>query len=251
MKIAQLSDLHLSGTIACDTSYHRFLHCLHSALSFCPDFLLLTGDLVHDGNLRGYDWLFDTLQATKLPYGCIAGNHDGTMELNHHLPFDERQFLPTAFDTRLFDCTRLCLDNWQLLLLNTAVPAHIHGHLSDHQLTWLSQTLTQYACPTLIAMHHHPMAVQSAWIDAYRLDNAAQFWQITATHHHVQAVLCGHVHQAHTLHYQQITLYTCPAVARQFKPWADEFTLDDKQTMGFRLITLDKHTHHTQIIRCR
>lgn len=249
MNIAQISDLHLTGDIAHADSYQRFTYCLNTALTYQPDFLLLTGDLVHDGKPEGYAWLFETLNQTRLPFACIAGNHDGTLEINTHLPFEQRQFLPTVFDTRLMDCQKINLDNWQLLLLNSAVPAQPYGHLNDKQLTWLEHTLAQESKPTIIAMHHHPIAVRSAWIDAYMLDNAADFWKKVDKYPHVHTVLCGHVHQAHTLYHQHIAVHTCPAIARQFAPLAESFTLDDI-AMGFRLLHLTDDDYHTLIIRC-
>ena len=71
-----------------------------------PDLWLLTGDLVNDGNSDAYDWLFNQLQATKIPYLAVAGNHDVTHEIGIHLAHQERIHVPILPDRRLKNCFR-------------------------------------------------------------------------------------------------------------------------------------------------
>lgn len=63
--IAQISDLHLSTHVPTNTD--KFLKVLDFALTFKPNLLLLTGDLVNDGHLPLYDWLFAALDKTNTP----------------------------------------------------------------------------------------------------------------------------------------------------------------------------------------
>lgn len=247
--IAQLSDLHLTGKVGYDPSYHKFLACLELAVCHHPKLLVLTGDLVNDGQKAGYDWLFDVLKKTHIDFVCLAGNHDVTHEQNSHLPFNERMFYPVAKDKRLSNCTALTLGNWQVLLIDSAVAGQIYGTITDDTLIWLSNTLGKNTQQTLIALHHHPLTVGSAWIDAYKLTNSSQFWQTLAPHQHAKVVICGHVHQAHTLHYAHTTVLTAPAVSRQFVPFCDEFGVDET-ACGIRLIWLkDKMT--SQVVKVK
>lgn len=240
--IAQLSDLHLS-THQDDPSHQTFMACLEFAISHRPDLLLLTGDLVNDGRKAGYDWLFKTLHATHLPFVCLAGNHDVTKVVNPHLPYTERQFVAIARDTRLPTYQMHTLNNhWQLICLSSAVAGADHGYLDEHVLDWLDNTLAIRSTPTLIALHHHPILVGSAWIDALALQNREALWAVLGRHPHIRAVLCGHVHQAHDLVQPNtdIRVLTCPATSRQFLPRHDDFALDNAPA-GIRLITLDDH----------
>lgn len=248
--IAQLSDLHLSKAVGTDISYEKFTACLDVVLSYRPDFLLLTGDLVNDGDALSYHWLFDQLKQTNLPFAAIAGNHDVTYEHNSHLPFADRHFSPISADKRLVANERYVLGDWQLLCLDSTLPAYTHGHLSDDSLAWLDYTLNRHQMPAIIAMHHQPLPVLSAWIDSYKLDNADDFWQILEHQKHARAIVCGHVHQAHTITHKHSTLYTCPAISRQFKPFAPQFALDN-QASGFRLFKLTGTHLHSQIIRLK
>lgn len=246
--IAQISDLHLSPHMP---SYReQFLATLALAKSHKPHLLLLTGDLVNDGDKDGYDWLFDVLQKTGVPFLCLAGNHDVTHELGANLPFEQRTFLPTPADPRLIDTHRLILDvqgvRWQLLAVNSAVNGQIYGRLNDDKLTFLTTHLTK-SLPTLITLHHHPYPVGSAWIDEHKLINHQAVWDTLAPFDGIH-LLCGHVHQAHSLAIGTHHLHTCPATSRQFMPHQDDFGIDATQA-GFRLITLTGTHFDSQILR--
>lgn len=236
--IAQISDLHLSEHDP--KSFEQFLAVLDLALAHQPDLLLLTGDLVNDGVSEIYDWLFTILNNTGIPFLCLAGNHDVTQEIGHDLPFDERTFRPIAKDERLIDTHRLVIKmphaTWQILAVNSAVNGQIYGRLDDESLGFLKTNLSNHL-PTIIAMHHHPYPVSSAWIDEYRLKNADEFWRTLATFDNAKAILCGHVHQTHSLMVRGVALDTCPATSRQFAPHRDEFAIDDIAA-GFRLIQI-------------
>lgn len=238
MKIAHITDLHLHGDIGVDSSYQQFMSCLMLALAHNAQFLLLTGDLVEDGVADGYQWLLDCLHQTQLPFVCLAGNHDVTYTLGHHLPYDQRTFLPKAAHPMLATHQNVPLGSYQLLCLDSTVAGKEYGLLNTHTLAWLHDTLSQNQKPTLIAMHHPPILVGAQWIDALALQNSTQFWQTLQPHTHVKAIICGHVHQAHRLKHQGIWVFTSPSSYRQFLPFCDTFALDT-QAPGIRIITLN------------
>ena len=241
--LAQLSDLHLTGTIGTSPSYQRFLQALHMVKMVQPDLLVLTGDLVNHGKTEGYDWLFDTLLKTNIAFACIGGNHDVTHETNEHLPFEQRQFFGVKTDIRLLNQHSITVylnhHTWQILLIHSGVSGQIAGQIDLPTLTWLDQTLANHLS-TVIALHHHPITVGSAWIDAYQLQNHAEFWHIINKHPNVHAIICGHVHQAHSIiapTQHLCTVHTCPATDRQFMPYQKTFTLDNQQG-GLRILQL-------------
>lgn len=249
--IAQISDLHLSDHNS--TSFDKFLAVLALAQSHAPDLLLLTGDLVNDGVVRIYDWLFHQLNSANIPFLCLAGNHDLTHELGSDLPFYKRIFLPINADGRLINTHRLVIEfptcQWQLLAVNSAVNGQIYGKLCNDTLSFLNAHLTGNL-PTIIALHHHVIPVGSAWIDKHILVNRHEFWQLITPQ--VRAILSGHVHQDFAITPPQqpnCTVYTTPATARQFLPFNDDFALDTMAS-GFRLLCLhNDQTISSQVIR--
>lgn len=246
--LAQLSDLHLTGVVGEDKSYTDFLAVLQLAKSQRPHAFLLTGDLVNDGKSAGYDWLFTTLNSTGIPFFTLAGNHDLTHEHNSHLPFHLRHFSPIKKDERLAECQRHIIGDWQLLLLNSAIAGETHGTLTEATFDWLKRTLDAHHEPAVIALHHPPKKVGSAWIDAYRLDNGDRLYALLSAYPYAKVLLSGHVHQAHTFSGTP-TLYTCPATSRQFLPFFDDFALDDVPA-GFRAVSFFQNGgHHSEIFR--
>ncbi|SIR95810.1 Icc protein [Moraxella cuniculi DSM 21768] len=254
MTLVQLSDLHLTGSIGKSPSYQSTLQALEAVVKLQPQLILLTGDLVNDGNSDAYDWLFLQLKNTGIAHFAIAGNHDVTHEIGTGLPYHQRLHLPLTADKRLLDCHRLALDdiNWQILLLNSSLAGCTHGALSQDTLAWLQSSLAQHPMPTIIALHHHPQAVGSAWIDAYMLSNHQAFWQIIEQHPHVHTIVCGHVHQVHQLHplkNHRVQLLSCPSTDRQFLPFAHDFTIDKTASAGFRVIHIDSTSRLVSYIK--
>lgn len=245
--LACLSDLHLQGAIGQDISFLNFEQVLNLALTDQPDFLLFTGDLVNGGDTRTYDYLIDHLTKTGIPFALMIGNHDVTIETTpkaHQtpdLPYHHRTFGEMTADPRLIHRKLYDFGIWQLICLNTAIAGHEHGHVCQEDLVWLDDTLQTSNSPTLLAAHHHPIAVQSQWIDALMLDNGDALLEILARHPNCRTIVSGHVHQAHTLqttiHQRTITLMTNPACSRQFLPFSADFALDD-QPAGYRLLRL-------------
>ena len=67
------------------------------------------------------------------------------------------------------------------------------------RLQGLRQALAAHSSQhVLVAMHHHPLPMGSAWLDGVALRDATAFWSIIDTHPGVRGVVCGHVHQAAT-----------------------------------------------------
>lgn len=245
--IACLSDLHLQGAMGQDISFINFEKVLDLALADNPDFLLLTGDLVNGGDKAYYDHLIRHLITTGVPFALMAGNHDVTTETtpnlfqNPNIPYHQRTFGKTNLEPRLI--TRQCynLGTWQLICLNSSIAGCEHGHINDDDLVWLAQTLSTSKTPTLLATHHHPIAVGSAWIDAFMLDNADTLFNLLSQYPHCRTLVSGHVHQAHTLSTTRenttFTLFTNPACSRQFLPMSEQFALDDMPA-GYRMLIL-------------
>ena len=133
-----------------------------------PDLLLLTGDLSQDGTLESYERVYNLLIPLSLPTYWLAGNHDclSTMQrVLHRSPVSPRKVFERG--------------NWQFVLLNSGVPGCVHGRLSPETLDLLNFRLELMGNqPTLVALHHPPLAVNSDWLDTSTLQNAEELFAI-------------------------------------------------------------------------
>ena len=140
------------------------------------------------------------------------------------------------------------LGAWHILLLNTQVSGKVGGHLSQYELKFLEDSLQAATDKhVIVALHHHPVPMQSAWLDHIALENPEEFFAITDRFDNVHAVIWGHVHQLFESERRGVRLLATPSTCVQFLPRATQFTLDDKPP-GMRWLNLYADGHiETQI----
>jgi Icc protein len=191
------------------------------------DLILLTGDLVHEPTQTSYQKLADHLSVLTTPILSLPGNHDApelmryVMGANGHDTGNLIQF-----------------DNWLIILLDTCVRGEHSGELSVTELAFLQASLE--ANPDLhclIALHHHPVSINSSWMDAMSLLNAKEFLDIVDEFKQVQAIIWGHIHQEFEDERAEVRLLGSPSTCLQFKPGSSEFAVDNK-TPAYRKLTL-------------
>ena len=242
--VAQITDIHLFATddkimLGCMTA-HTFEAVVKRLrqLQPQPDLLLLTGDLSQDETPASYQRLRDHLAPHNIPTYWIPGNHDV-------VPLME-QWLSTPPFSR-----QKCFQQggWNFILLSTAKPGHVEGHLSAEGLEWLKQQLCQNDHPTLIVLHHHPVPIQSAWMDEIGLHHPEALLSLIDRFPQVKLVLFGHIHQAFTTKRNQVMYLGTPSTCVQFQPQCDRLIIDS-QTPGLRLLELfPDGSHSTKIER--
>ncbi|MGD9843351.1 MAG: metallophosphoesterase [Steroidobacteraceae bacterium] len=193
--------------------------------------ILLTGDLVQD-DASGYALIREAFQDSPIPVYCIPGNHD--------LPDAMQQSLSSA--PFVLD-THIIIKGWLIVLLNTWQANSAGGQLGAAQLQQLDRLLSQHPQHhTLLCLHHHPIHMNSQWLDAVGLQDAEQFRLCIKTHSQIRGVLWGHVHQALDQCHEGVHYMATPATCAQFLPNSDEFAVDSRPP-GYR--SLELHTDGT------
>ena len=130
------------------------------------------------------------------------------------------------------------MGRWRFILLNSHVPGQDWGKLSESELARLDEDLAaSTAQNVLIAVHHQPINMESAWLDGYGLRNAPDFLSVLSRHDNVRIVLWGHVHQASDRAYNAIRMLSTPSTCAQFAPGTDACVMDIRPP-GFRTLTL-------------
>jgi Icc protein len=186
LRIVHLTDLHLPAhsdeTIAGRHADHALESILSYALTPKPDLLLLTGDLADGGERSAYLRLQQGLRSLKCPILAVPGNHDHPAHMRQTLGIH-------AWGVgRVMD-----LKGWRIMGLSSYWRGHADGRLGHAQRRWLDHQLIQLPPrPTLLALHHPPIATGSAWLDAMGLRDAMAFRSLLRRHPQVRLVLFGH-----------------------------------------------------------
>jgi 3',5'-cyclic-AMP phosphodiesterase len=219
MLLAQISDLHIKqpGALAyrrVDTAAYlaRCVEALN-ALVPRPDAVLITGDLVDQGDAQQYAHLKTLLAPLAIPYFLMVGNHDERKALRATFPEREELLGGGEFVQYAVDVGPL-----RVIALDSLVPGSSAGMLCDARLAWLAQQLeAARGKPVVVALHHPPFACGIAHMDEIRLDPAAsdQLAALLARHPNVERVLCGHVHRAMFVRFGGTIASAIPAPAHQ------------------------------------
>lgn len=223
----QITDHHLRQdeatlTLGYSTGYamrrvmrHMADHAAHRA-----DFIVSTGDLVHDGTAEEYGavrqrlnlqsqsasaWPSVTFEGLDhVPMLFLPGNHDQRDPFMRHL----YPALPAA---PLFNAVYhhqgvqlVCLD-WGPQTKAVATP---------EMLGFLSKALAG-GQPSIILMHHHAAPVGAAWLDRFIADDVAAFWQMVEGRQ-VLGIFGGHVHMTTKAVVRDIPVHTLRATTFQF-----------------------------------
>jgi len=233
--IAQLTDTHLFADEEQTLKGWRTVRSFQAVVDAVaqlqpqPDVLLLTGDLSQDETIASYHQLRNRITPLGIPTYWIPGNHDQGLA-------DMEQTLCTApiSPQKCFQA-----GGWQFILLNSMLYQQVQGELSAEVLATLEQQLQEaQALPTLIALHHPPLAIASTWMDAIGLQNREALFEVIDRHPQVKLVIFGHIHQEFDRVRQGVRYLGAPSTCVQFSPNADEFAIDGDRQPGFRLLSL-------------
>jgi 3',5'-cyclic-AMP phosphodiesterase len=234
--VAQITDTHLfeddrKTMFDCPTNQtFAAVIATIAQLSPQPDLLLLTGDISQDDSAGSYTYARSLLEPLQIPTYWLPGNHDQNIQaiqtLNHGCISSSKSF------TKFFNGL-----GWQFILLDSSVTQQPHGELSDEQLQWFEQQLASTDHPTLVAIHHQPIACGLNYMDQIGLRNAEAFLQIVDRHPQIKVILNGHIHQEFATIRNGIHYLGTPSTCIQLKPNQANVEVDDRPP-GFRLIHL-------------
>lgn len=234
-KVIQLTDTHLfrePGGQQKGVDTHATLQAVVADVAARHgdfDGLLLTGDLSQDETPESYELLERVLAPLRrgAPVHAIPGNHDDLDSMRSRL---------TAAGFHVLDDLRL--DGWRIALLDSRVPGRVHGELGAAQVGRLQSSLRGASEHVIVALHHPPVKIDSAWIDATRcLDGGDLLGVLTSPP--VKAVVCGHVHQEFEGIQDSISILTTPSTCVQFTPRVDDFAIDHDAAPGYRILELE------------
>lgn len=240
--ILQLSDLHIlatpDDTLLGVNTEHYFQACLEQAVRLCLqqtdtekqhfDLILLTGDLAQAPGLASYRRILTCLEAYKAPCICLPGNHD------------DYELMQQVFNTDRINCRKQVLleNNWQLVSLNSQILGKAGGRLSNEELVFLENCLTENPDRhALIAVHHHCLETKSPWMDDMIIENRQELLAIVGKYPQVKAITTGHIHQVMDVRTATLRVMGAPSTCFQFTPESTDISMD-YTAPGYRLIDL-------------
>lgn len=223
--LAQLSDLHIGASEnGVDPVPH--LEAVVEAVRSLPnrvDGVLVSGDLTDDGAEAGYRVAGELLERLDTPLHVLPGNHDdrGRLRSAFGLPGEGGEPIRYSAD----------VGELRLVVFDSNVPEQDPGRYDAEQLRWLDMELeAQPERPTLLALHHPPLATGIEEWDGINLEPGQRepLAEVVARHPQLRAIVGGHLHRVAASALAGVPVLAAPSTYLQALP--------DFETEGVELV---------------
>ena len=189
--------------------------------------MLVTGDLVQDDTREAYERFCRLLLPLRLPVYCLPGNHDVRPLMREVLAQHAIAY-----------CETLDSESWRIVCIDSCEVDVASGRVSRDELRRLDSHLREApGRHILVALHHPPLPVGTAWLDEVGLVNGEEFLATVMACDRARLVLFGHVHQAFDARRESLRILGTPSTCRQFETGSDTFAVDDSPP-AYRRLTL-------------
>ncbi|WP_210238791.1 phosphodiesterase [Cohaesibacter sp. CAU 1516] len=153
------------------------------------DFVVITGDLTHHGDMDAYEVFARELRRLSVPSHLLVGNHDDARAFAYQFPETQRcehGFIQGSKRTPFGLC----------LFLDTSEKGTSKGVYCEKRRTWLANALEETDGPVMLFMHHPPFAIGIPNTDDSKLQDSEAFWHVLAPHkQRIRHIFVGHAHR--------------------------------------------------------
>jgi 3',5'-cyclic-AMP phosphodiesterase len=191
-RLLQLSDPHVGADWGGGDSVAMLAAAVASvrALEVDPDAVLISGDLADHAVDVEYEQVRELLAPLEAPLYVLPGNHDDRLALRRHFGVPGADSRPVQYAADLGPL--------RLVVLDSTRPGEDRGELDADRLAWLAATLAAAPdTPTLLALHHPPLATGIPAFDEFGLHPADRgaLGEIVEAHPQVRRIVAGHMHR--------------------------------------------------------
>jgi Icc protein len=255
LNILQITDIHfrekVDGTIygvETQSLFERTLRQIKEDIwtSGRPiDVLLVTGDISQDGSAESYRRFHEFIEPLEIPSYFLQGNHDYSAPMLKE--FGAERVAPCKVNA-----VHLQNSPWQIVLVNSSVENQVGGHFGEEQIQYLKNTLTvNPESPTLICFHHHPLPINSEWLDKQKIDDTDDFFEVVDQFSNIKLGIYGHIHQNRETVRNKVPYFATPSTCAQFAPEQKDFALDNEMP-AYRWIHLfEDGRFETEVVRLK
>jgi 3',5'-cyclic-AMP phosphodiesterase len=213
--LAQISDLHIGANENGVDPVPR-LEAVVDAIRSLPneaDAVLVSGDLTHDGGEREFRLAREVLERLGAPLHVLPGNHDDRALLREVFDLPGAGAEPVNYSVYVGEL--------RLVVFDSNVPGQDPGRYDTPQLRWLDSELrAQPDRPTLLAMHHPPLATAVREWDGINLEPGQRevLAEVVARHPQLRAIASGHLHRIAASSLAGCPVISAPSTYLQAQP---------------------------------
>ena len=245
MEIIQITDLHITRDMDFEKNNCRPYHKLKQTLDAIASnhshdlYLVITGDLSGDDSEESYNHIKDLLKAYSFNVSLLPGNHDN------------QKFMESICDNQISFSVPHQLDkSYSFFNFNTQVDGEVGGCIKKSQIDDFINKLQEQVKNIILFTHHPITEINSKWIDKHVASNSNLLIDLMHSYDELQfSVFSGHVHQEFFKVMKNVRVFTTPSTCYQFKPCSDEYSIDDKSSNGYRVISLRNNAVSTHVVR--
>jgi len=244
MIIGHLSDLHvlapgrkLMDILDTNALAERAVNRINT-LDPAPDFVVVTGDLTHNGGDDETRHARAILDALKPPYLALPGGHDDLSVFN--------SVFGDAFsnsDAWARDGACKDLEDLRIVFINSLGDGEGPSFSAERARALNAMLCERPNAPTIVCMHHPPFQCRipvSTYIDDPDASWALRLGDTLAAHDQVRLVLCGHVHRSMVTAWRGANVIVAPSTCVQVDPNFNDFHANaDRSKRNFQLIAED------------
>ncbi|MDO5571988.1 MAG: metallophosphoesterase [Bacteroidales bacterium] len=238
--VVQISDPQF-GFIEDNKSFEPEEKLLSQALKkinfIAPDFLVVTGDFIHDPESAEQTEAFKKVMRTldkNIPLYYTPGNHD----LNNSPTIESLARYQERYSKPLY--SSIVKNGVRFIFMNSVIiKAEYAQDMEQEQIKWLESLIKDTALPTVVFLHH-PFFLNDfdeennySTIDK---EKRAKYWELFKRLN-VKNVFAGHLHNESAAEYQGISMITTSALGRPL----------GKTPSGLRIIKISNEKNNISV----